>query len=495
MCGKKSWYLRGWIEISTLQKAKYCTMTDLRKLINIIEDNSSVTQLKTDIIQQVKKTTDEELLDKIYTVLNKSGLTDRISGTLTRDTDTTGYVTDLTDLIINTPGSYQEKHDFINGFPTGYVDIEKMLSGKRVKFEALLTGGPFVRKVFDQLKRVTFGTSKGPGEFALAVMSPHILITGKGDLNIGDKIIEVKASAGKDVSSGGGRLGTPGLLHSDNVESIIVKHLKINMTKAVPGGNLSIQGLIQLCTNATPAVKKSLATELFGYIFKKEVPVTRLVSAFVAGDIDATKQEYVKANYALYQKDSGFTGIMLMNFALGEIKYYVDPAEMIKEVYDPGVYLISKDKAAQARQVLSQVTLRPFTEPPVVVPDAPGTGKSTAKAQTEYENKLKIFATEWARRQGITDATTVDQIASTVKTDLAKGMTKENILKKLKRLYKPTAPVADQTAPGPTPAKSSTPPVQPNANPAPVAGPASDELRFSESRRVPRGVSEPRHRR
>ena len=465
-------------------------MTDLRKLINLFEDDSSVTQLKTDIIQQVKKTTDEELLDKIYTVLNKSGLTDRISGTLTRDTDTSGYVTDLTDLIINTPGSFKEKHDFINGFPTGYVDIEKMLSGKRVKFESLLTGGPFVRKVFDQLKRVTFGTSKGPGEFALAVMSPHIKITGKGDLNIGDKVIEVKASAGKEVSSGGGRLGTPGLLHSDNVESIIVKHLKINMAKAVPGGNLSIQGLIQLCTNATPAVKKSLATELFGYIFKKEVPVARLVSAFVAGDVEATKQEYVKTNYALYQKDSGFTGVMLMNFALGEVKYYVDPDELVKDVYDPGVYLISKDKAAQSRQLLSQVTLRPFTEPPIVIPDAPGTDKTTAKASTEYENKLKIFATEWARRQGITDAPTINQIASTVKTDLAKGMAKENVIKKLKRLFKPITPAVDQSA-------SATPPAPTGVTAAPIAGNpgTADELRFSESRRLPRGVSEPRLRR
>ena len=219
----------------------------------------SVATLRKDIIDQVKKTQDQELLDKIYTVLNKSGLTDRIAGTLKRETDTEGYVADITKIIIDTDGTYQEKHAFIEGFPTGYVNIELMLSGRRVKFDELLDKNAFVRRVFDALKRVTFGTAKGPGEFALAVMSPHIRITGKGDLNIGEQVIEVKASAGKDVSSGGGRLGTPGLLHSDNVESIIVKHLKIKPAEAYPQGNLGLGGIVELANTVPFDVRRALA--------------------------------------------------------------------------------------------------------------------------------------------------------------------------------------------------------------------------------------------
>ena len=105
----------------------------------ITEDDNNISQLKTDIIRQVKKTSDEELLDRIYTVLNKSDLVSRISGTLERDTDTVGYVEELTKIIIDTPGTFQEKYEFIDGFPTGYVDIKLMLSGNRVKFEELLS--------------------------------------------------------------------------------------------------------------------------------------------------------------------------------------------------------------------------------------------------------------------------------------------------------------------------------------------------------------------
>ena len=59
-------------------------MQTLRSYMDLVNEMSAaaVTKLKTDIKKQVDKTSDEELLDKIYTVLNKSNLTDRISGTL-----------------------------------------------------------------------------------------------------------------------------------------------------------------------------------------------------------------------------------------------------------------------------------------------------------------------------------------------------------------------------------------------------------------------------
>ena len=88
----------------------------MRDYIDLINEMSAaaVSKLKTDIKNQVDKTSDEELLDKIYTVLNQTNLIDRISVTLERETDTSGYVTDLTKLIIDTPGTYKEKYDFVS---------------------------------------------------------------------------------------------------------------------------------------------------------------------------------------------------------------------------------------------------------------------------------------------------------------------------------------------------------------------------------------------
>jgi hypothetical protein len=414
-----------------------------------VNATGDIRKLKTDIIGQVNNTDDEVLLDKIYTVLNKSGLADRISGILERDTDTSGFVTDITQLIIDMPGTYQEKHAFIQGFPTGYVDIKKMLSGERVMFTDLLTGGKFVQTVFNSLKRASFGTAKGPGEFALAVLSPYIRITGKGDLNIGKNIVEVKASAGANVSSGGGRLGTPGMLKSDDVASIIQTYTKINLAKAVPGGNIGFKVLIQLCAKLDANSRRELGKKLFGYIFGKGVNISGCVNALVADDEESLKKNYVMANYERYQIDSGFTGVMLINFTLGQLQYYKSPAAIVEHIYDPAVYLVSKDKAAQARQIISQVTLRPAPESKVLMP-ALQSGKS--KLSPKDEDAIYNYANSLIDKAGIAGKPSdllVDNIADIVRAGLLKGTAPESILRSIKvkfpELVKkkevPTAPI------------------------------------------------------
>lgn len=327
--------------------------------------DSSVAKLKTQIIGQVQKTDDGDLLQKIYTALNKTGLVNRIGLVLDRDTDTKGYVKQLVDMIIEVPGTYEEKAAFVKGYPTGYVDIKKMLSGEYVKFDDLLVGPKgtpleFIHKVFNTLKQVTFGGAKGPGEFALAVLSPHIKITGKGDLHIGKDVIEVKAAAGESGKASGGRVGTPGMLRSDNVKAILAKYCK-NMP--ADGESLNLKQLSGLMNaNALkPQQKTKLATELFNYIFKGQADISGLVDAVVSGS--DPNPYYLKANYEVYQKESGFTGMMLINFPSQSLKYFKDPLQMAREVYSFSVYLISANPGFTARQILSQVTLKPVKEP------------------------------------------------------------------------------------------------------------------------------------
>lgn len=419
-------------------------MSNLRSYLDLISEMNAdaVSKLKTDIKQQVDKTSDAELLDRIYTVLNKSSLSGRIANILNRDTDTQGFTDMITNIIIDTPGSYQEKFDFINAFPTGYVDIEKMLSGERVKFTELLTGTEFVQKVFERLKRETFGTAKGPGEFALAVMSPHIRITGKGDLNIGKRVIEVKASAGKEVSSGGGRLGTPGSLQSDDVQKIIEKNLKVRLADVAPGGNLGLGGLTKLASTLTSARRTAFGQELFDYIFHGTADTSELVSTFASGG--DLRDAWVSTNYASYQNETGFDGIMIMNFALGELHYFKQVNDLVKHVYNAiGVYLVSKDKAAQARQILTQVTLAPFKEPPVVVPVAAPEAKNK-----EYQQQVIDFANQLAAKNNIKDPAVIGQIVHLTTDALQQGIEPDKILKLVKSQIpqlNPVAPVANNT--------------------------------------------------
>lgn len=329
------------------------------------KEQPNLANIKTQIIGQVKKTQDPDLLQKLYTTLNKGGLVDRIAPVLDRDTDTKGYVKDLVNMIIDVEGTYEEKQAFINEYPNGYIDIKKMLSGEYVKFTDLIVGGKdaplqFVLRVFMALKQVTFGGAKGPGEFGLAVLSPHIKITAGGDLKIGDKTIEVKALAGESAG-GGGRVGTPGLLASDDVPLKIKKHIpKFTIEK---GTGLNLKQLTDLMNvyGLTPAKKRALATELFNYIFRGQADISGLVDAVVSGTDPSPY--YLKANYEIYQKESNFDGMMLINFQTQALKYFIDPLQMANEIYAMSVYLISSNPGFQARQILSQVSLRRVKEP------------------------------------------------------------------------------------------------------------------------------------
>ena len=371
---------------------------------------NSVVKLQTDVINQVKKTDDEQLLDRIITVLNQTNLNQKITGTLERDTDTKGFSEKLAQIIINTPGSYKDKKNFIKGYPNGYVDIELMLSGKRVKFENLLTGEKFVRDVFNELRQITFSTSKGPGEFALAVLSPYIKITGSGDLEINGQLIEVKASAGKEVSSGGGRLGTPGLLNHQEVPRLLKKYLpNIDIAKTAPNG-IGLKGIVQLGKTLPPNKRAAFGKALFSSIFGDESLASGVISEFASGN-NITK-EYIKANYEKYKKDSQFVGILLMNFALGELQYFSDNEVLLSNIYSPNVYILSKKHQSDgARQILSQVTLKPEPEPTIDITKIEG-GKLTPEIVTAWSKRF-------LEKQGYLTSLSNIEAVSKIVTDMA----------------------------------------------------------------------------
>jgi len=428
----------------------------------LLEKTEDVSALKGKIIDTVNRTDDAELLDKIYTVLNKTNLAERIGLVLKRDTDARAHVQDIVEMIINVPGTYEEKWAFVEGYPNGYVDIDYMLSGEHVKFEQLLTGAEdapiaFINRVFLALKQVTFGSSKGPGEFALAVLSPHIIINGKGDLNIGDKVYEVKASAGKEVSSGGGRLGTPGLLNATGVSKIIKKYSGQDFA----GKTLRLTDFSAVMATVDPAQKQEFAEELFGHIFADKADISGLVAAAVSnGDLS---NEYLKANYQAYQEESHFDGLILINFAAGMLKHYVDPESMNGEIYSTNVQLCSAEKAHEQRQIISQVTLKKPVEPKVQPPELePGT--AIDKADTvDFKQKIVNYANAMAQKHNITDSDVLDQIALITYHGVKKGLTTKQIEAKIKRTfpeYLKTRKVSQDTA-------------QQAVRPAPAAAPAA----------------------
>jgi len=346
------------------QAAKFGNKLDKKGMPPLLREDS-VTDLKKAVVKQVNATTDAEMLDRIYTVLNRTNLQDRIQGVISKETDAKKYADVIADIVINTPGSYQEKYAFIDKYPDGYINVDKLIGGTLVSFNDLITDNEFAKKVFNKLFTFT-PESAGPGEFALAALSPRIKMRSKGDLYIDNEYIEVKSSAGKEVSSGGGRLGEPGLLNPSGVKELIERYTKNKIQ-----GDVYIHQLHGLLAASIKdnAIIKQAATDIiktiFGYSDKD------LINAVVSGSNQ--QQAYVKANWKKYQEEAGWVGLLLLNRAGASARLFTNPEQTSDSIYSINAAIVSKDVAKASRQILSQVTLR-------------GAGKPAANAATVKTN-------------------------------------------------------------------------------------------------------------
>ena len=129
-----------------------------------------------------------------------------------------GFLEGLVDAIDKTEGTVEEKIAFAKTLgQADHIDTQALmqpLSG----WSDWLTGTPFSQRLFDTMFNFApfRQDNKGPGEFALAILSPRIRLKGaKGDIDVDGTPVEVKAG----MTSSGGRLsptkGTLGMLHGN----------------------------------------------------------------------------------------------------------------------------------------------------------------------------------------------------------------------------------------------------------------------------------------
>jgi hypothetical protein len=393
-----------------------------------------LSDIKTKVISKVKQSSDGELLNKIYASFGSTDLSSRIASAFSDENDIRGYLNSVVEAVISTQGTYEDKVEFAEGLAKGgYINLDKMLSGQRVNFDDLLKvppGGPsieFVKKVFQSLKFIGDKVQKGPGEFAMAVLSPGINIFGKGDLKIKDKTIEVKASAGQDASSGGGRLGTTGFLNHERVPEIVQKYFpNLDTSKTL---SLSKFGE-EAAKNLTPEQRRSLGQELFSYIFsvRKGVNVAPLVNAFVEGK--SLDTPYIKAAYQAYKGTDDartFDGMMVINFTLEELKYYEDIEDSTEDFYGASVALISSNKGFSARNIIPAVTLRPEKVEKVDLPGKPKKGV----VDNETKDILINYADTMLRIARVRDAGIRNQVIQYVTELFSSGKYAPSTFRKL----------------------------------------------------------------
>jgi hypothetical protein len=362
----------------------------MRSLEFILEKTNArgLSSLKAKVKARIDATDDETLLHRIYTSLNSGTLMKRLETGLQNlsDPEIHSFLSEIANAIVQAPGSYEEKLSFISGLHEGFIDVDLMIDGQRHHFADLLKPTKqvprrFLFDMFNALKDLGGKAKKGPGEFAIAIMSPQVSVFGGGDLKIGKKIVEVKAEKGT--------IGATGYFQHSKVPIILQQYFpNIDLSR-----NVGAEGLAQALksTQLDPKTLKEFSDKLVDYIFKAQeawADTTALKKAIqnpqsptLARDIT---QGYLRASYSAYKGREGgkskFDGVMLMDFSKQELRYFDDPDEMFGDIDAVQFSIFSKNKEWGSKAINPGVKLR--TEP-LPTPDVP-TKQSPAALKGYY---------------------------------------------------------------------------------------------------------------
>ena len=215
------------VERDTIDKER------LKKIDRITRKLQSDPDLVDEIFKQIStkaKDIEGNFINRFVSMLDPEKTTPE------KDQTFADFLKKYAEIISEVESTTEEKFAFIGNLgKKSYVDVGKLMQPGKSSWDSWLSKDSFARKLFDR----AFGDprlitdNKGPGEAALAILSPDIKLAlgGAGDLEIKGKPIEVKASASAKKGSGGGRLtptkNTLGVLQAQDVGKYLFPQDKV----------------------------------------------------------------------------------------------------------------------------------------------------------------------------------------------------------------------------------------------------------------------------
>ena len=421
----------------------------MRKLINLVEDPA----LRKQIIDVVKSTDDPQVLTKVLKVLKAGNIEERIKSVLGKDADASQFLDKIARNIIEIDAPVEEKDAFLEKIKLGTaINTNALLDGKLHNFTEIVGTG-FGQALFKQLSVELTSQGVGPGEVALAVLSPNIAWSGRvkggGDIIVNKKAVEVKTRASK-----GGRWINARKANMD------LQAIARAIQSATGGYKGAYIGLDNWVNNLRPLIKdqtklaetaKTIADATFNH-----VPNEDYQKALISGDENAIKFAIVKVGYDNYKKYSGFAGMLLMDLPTDQVQYFVDFESMIGNISVGTPYIFSPEATMMPQVILEPgATIRAgrFS----VKPEQELAGKN----DTELETAAINFTEKLCAERGIKDPATINTIATEVMADLSNNVPPKKIyadlLKKFPQLAPPSrkkqptasAPVAQEPEPEP----------------------------------------------
>lgn len=338
-------------------------MSEIRKLINIVTEAPD--PLKKEIINTVKGIDDETLLYKVLNTLKAGNIEERIASIIGHDADAKGFLDRITEIIVKIPAPIEEKNAFLEQYSKGIINTKLLLGGGASNFLQLVNGNNFAKELFKILSTNLVSQGVGPGEVALAVLSPEIKWSGRavggGDVQIGKQAVEVKTS----VSKGGRWINArKATMNMAGIEQAIVD-AEIETLKKVHGQKnpqpMALPDRLNpsfwvntIRPRIDPTILKTCVKQMANGLFN-HVDNSRYQTALLSGDAFEIKEAILAVGFDNYKAYSHFDGILLMDIGIETAQYFKDYASMADSISAGTAYIYAPESEGMPQVVLSPV--------------------------------------------------------------------------------------------------------------------------------------------
>ena len=326
-------------------------MRELINLISLLEaktEEENPTRLKKVIVDLLKTTDEGSVLNQVLKVLQAGNIDERISKIVGTDADAKQFIGQITDAIIKSNASIEQKNAFLEKFPSGILNAKMLVDGKEHSFEELVGPGFPTELLIDLSTRLT-SQGVGPGEVALAIMSPNVKWSGRdiggGDILVNGKPVEVKTR----VSSGGRWLNT----RKSNMNLPAIKQAIEEASGLEIPARLSVDNWVNVYRpnidpKSLPKVVQTIADGIFSGVNNNQYK-----EILMKGDVSDIIDEHLRTGFDNYKKLSGFEGILLMDLPTERTQYFKDYNSMEDVIKNDSVYIYAPEAEMMPKVALA----------------------------------------------------------------------------------------------------------------------------------------------
>jgi hypothetical protein len=316
--------------------------------------------------------------EKIIGVLRKHELTALAAQTVQRKMGSVNNHLDkkLRDMVMRVKVPFEQKEAFLEKLARGdgFFDGKQMLTKTTGNVYDAVKGNAIASIVARQMAvefrgDMGYGPSQGPGEIMMVLLGKNIALASKGDLQIGNKVAEIKATSKSKSKWSGGRLySTTGYgantmikreLFSNLVAAGIPREVlaqygmpkKEKNVNVIPGGlNINPSGLINLSNlfkehGVDQEKVRLILNDLLNGFYTKlpegmAKPILDLVQSDGTFDPNKFLVEMTKLAHKYYMMLEGHDALMLFNSENGNYAVMVTP-EDVENLLSKGVIALA----------------------------------------------------------------------------------------------------------------------------------------------------------